>query len=244
MALPTPTGKLNTETGTVEPNNTGMWSDLSGTTWNSWSSWVNEPADPMIWLTNVLDLQETIDFCLQISTVANGTVSYSVYVSDTGAFAGEETTTNIASGATGVAGFTGRYVIIAANVARTNGINTLYGVDVRASNNSINIRLNNIDTSTLAGTSSERTLVLPRAVSKIVNMEITPHELASAYTLDLYVSSTQTSKQVVPKIVSKSISTPKIALVGLDNQPRNATVDVLITALPEQYMDGNDLKTR
>lgn len=244
MALPTATGTLNLETGAIDPNNTGLWSDLSGTTWADWSSWVNEPANPLVWLTNMLDLQEELDFCLQISTVANGTVSYDVYVSSTGAFAGEETTTNIASGATGVASFTGRYVIIAVNVARTNGVNTLYGVDVRANNNSINIRLNNVDTSTLTGTSSERTLALPRTVSKIVNMEITPHELATAYTLDLYVSSTQTSKQVVPKIVSKSISTPKIALVGLDNQPRDATVDILITALPEQYMDGNDLKTR
>ena len=109
---------------------------------------------------------------------------------------------------------------------------------------SVNILLSDIDTSTLSGTTAARTLVLPRTVSSIIDMIVTPKKLTSAYTLDLYVSSTQTSTQLVPQIVSKSATTPQIALFGLDNQARNGVVDVAIWALPEQYMDGNNLTTR
>jgi hypothetical protein len=75
-------------------------------------------------------------------------------------------------------------------------------------------------------------------------MEVTPHELSTAFTLDLYVSSTQTSKQLVPRIISKDISGPVIALYGLDNQPRDGVVDIKMSAFGEQYMMGNNLLNR
>jgi hypothetical protein len=244
MSLATVTGRLDANEGIVLPNNTGTWADLSGTTWDSWNTWINKPANPLVWLTNVIDLGSSINFNLKITTVANGEVSYTVYTSDTGAFAGEESATDISHTATGVPGFKAQYCMVAVRVTKTMGLNTLTDVQVTANDSRINVLLSAVDTSTLSGSTSARTLVLPRTVSKIIDMIITPHELASAYTLDLYVSSTQTSKQLVPKIVSKSISTPQISLTGLDNQPRNGVVDISIWALPEMYMDGNNLTTR
>jgi len=242
MALPTVNGTLNPLSQTIEPNNSATWADLS--TWESWSSWTAEPVDPLIWITDMLDLGETQDFTLTITTVANGEVSYKIYTSTTGAFAGEETETVVASGATGVTGFNGRYVLIAVYVARTQGVNNISDVQLRATGFQVQIKLNDIDTSTLAGTSSARTLVLPRTVSRITNMTITPKELASAYAVDLYVSSTPNSTQLIPKIVNKSIASPQIALTGIDNQPRDGVVDIDITALPEMYMSGNNLLIR
>ena len=244
MTLPIPTGTLDPQTNQIVPNNTGTWDDLSGLSWAEWNTWVTKPANPLVWLTDVLDLGQILDFNLKITTEANGIVSYVIYVSDTGEFGGEETVTTVNSGDTNVPGFSGQFVCVAVNVAQTLGINTLDYVELKANDARVNILLKDVDTSGLTGTTSSRTLELPRNVSKIFDIIITPHELASAYNLDLYVSSTATSKQVVPRIVSKDSTEPKIALVGLDNQPRDAVVDISIWALPEQTMDGNNLTTR
>lgn len=244
MALPAINGQLDSELNQVFPSNTGTWSDLSGTTWADWNQWITKPSNPMTWIADILDLGAVKTVNLKITTDANGLVAYDVYTSSTGAFAGEEVLTTIAQGATGVASFTCRYIAVVVKVTQTQGLNTLNSVELRANDSRINILLKDINTSSLSGTITGRVLALPRAVSSIIDMTVTPHELASPYTLDLYVSSTQTSTQVVPKIVSKSAATPTIALVGLDNQPRDAVVDVAIWALPEQYMDGNNLTTR
>lgn len=244
MALPTPTGYLDVDLNQVLPNNTGTWANLSGTTWAQWTAWTRTPVSTLTWLAEPIDLGEVKTVNLKITTVANGSVSYDVYASTTGAFAGEETVTNIVQDQTGIPAFTARYIIVAVNVARTQGINTLDSVEVRANDSRVNILLKDIDTSTLSGTTAARTLELPRSVSEIIDMIVTPKKLASAYTLDLYVSSTQTSTQLVPQIVSKTAASPQIALYGLDNQARDGVVDVAIWALPEQYMDGNNLTTR
>ena len=244
MALPSVTGYLDPDLNQVLPNNSGTWANLSGTTWADWSSWTRTPVTTLTWLADTIDLGEVKTVTLKITTVANGSVSYDVYASSTGAFAGEETVTNIVQDQSGIPAFTARYIVVAVNVARTQGVNTLDSVEIKANDSRVNILLNNIDTSTLSGSTAARTLVLPRTVSSIIDIIVTPQKLASAYTLDLYVSSTQTSTQLVPQIVSKTAATPQIALLGLDNQARNGVVDVAIWALPEQYMDGNNLTTR
>jgi len=243
MSLPNNTGYLDQNLNQVFPNNTGTWADLSGTTWASWKTWTQKPVTILQWLSDPLIFPELTTFNLKITTVANGNVSYDVYTSTTGAFTGEETITTVNQGDTNIPSFTAIMAFVLIKVTRTQGINTLDSVEIKANDSRVNILLKDIDTSTLSGTTAARTLALPRAVSGVIDMIITPKKLASAYTLDLYVSSTQTSTQLVPQIVSKS-STPQIALYGLDNQPRDGVVDVAIWALPEQYMDGNNLTTR
>ena len=244
MALPAINGLLDAELNQVFPSNTGTWNDLSGTTWANWNQWITKPSNPMTWLADIIDLGAVKTVNLKITTDANGLVAYDVYTSSTGAFAGEEALTTIAQGATGVASFTCQYIAVVVKVTQTQGLNTLNAVELKANDSRVNILLKDISTSTLTGTSSARQLVLPRTVSGIVDMIITPHQTSSPYTLDLYVSSTQTSTQLVPKIVSKSAAAPTVALTGLDNQPRDGVIDVAIWALPEQYMDGNNLTTR
>jgi len=243
MALPQVNGQLDTELNIVVPNDTGEWADLTDS-WDDWTTWNFKPETTLLWLTDLLDLGETKTVNLKITCQANGIVEYDIYSSTTGAFDGEETVTSITSQQEDIPAITAQFIIVAVKVTQTRGLNTLEYVEIRANDARINILLNDVDLSTLAGTTSARTLVLPRKVSSIIAITVTPKELASPYTLDLYVSSTQTSTQLVPKIVSKTRTGPQIALTGLDNQPRDGHVDVSIWALPEMYMQGNDILTR
>jgi hypothetical protein len=241
MALPANTGYLDIDQGIVFPNSTGAWSDY--TSWSTWTSWTGTPADPLIWVSDVVDLGQVRSFCLKIVTEAQGQVSYDVYISATGAFAGEETLTSIASGATGVPSFTARWFAVAVKVAATSGVNILNGFEITTTEQTISFDYNGVDTSTLTGTSSARTLTLKRTVSQVIDLQITP-QAVTAYNLDVYVTNTPTSTTVIPRIISKGTSTVSFALVGVDNQPRDALVDIKVTATPEQYMSGNNLLVR
>lgn len=242
MALPAINSSLDPNLNLIVPNDTGTWSELS--TWDDWTTWNFKPVSTLLWLTDMLDLGETKTVNLKITAGANGTVEYDIYSSTTGAFNGEETLTSITANQEDIPAITAQFIVVAVKVTQTRGLNTLEYVEIKANDAKINILLKDVDLSTLSGTSSSRTLVLPRKVSAIVDIIITPKQLDTPYTLDLYVSSTQTSTQLVPKIISKTRSGPQIGLTGLDNQPRDGTVDVSIWALPEMFMQGNDILTR
>lgn len=231
-------GTLDEVNNIIVPNNTATWDDL--TTWDAWTSWVSEPANPMVWLTDVLDLGVDGTFNLEIVTDADGTVEYSVFTSSDGTFSGEETQTDISSGDASVNSFSGQYVIVAVKVAAESGVNIIRGISLKANNRTIALKFNDVDTSTLSGTNTARVLSSDRAISGIINMQITPKAVDS-YAVDLYVSNTPTSTTVIPKIVDKANLT--FALVGIDNQPRDAVVDIVVEALPLQYMDGNNLRS-
>lgn len=231
-------GTLDEVNNIVVPNNDSTWDDY--TSWDAWTSWIGSPADPLVWLTDVIDLGVEGTFNLEIETDADGTVSYSVFTSSEGTFSGEETQTDIASGDTSVSSFSGRYVIVAVYVTADSSINIIRGISLKANNRTIALKFNDVDTSTLAGTNTARVLSSDRAISGIVNMQITP-KAVDAYDVDMYVSNTPTSTTVIPKIVDKSALT--FALVGIDNQPRDAVVDIVVEALPLQYMDGNNLRS-
>lgn len=231
-------GTLDEVNNIVVPNNDSTWDDY--TSWDAWTSWIGSPADPLVWLTDVIDLGVEGTFNLEIETDADGTVSYSVFTSSEGTFSGEETQTDIASGDTSVSSFSGRYVIVAVYVTADSSINIIRGISLKANNRTIALKFNDIDTSTLSGTNTARVLSSDRAISGIVNMQITP-KAVDAYDVDMYVSNTPTSTTVIPKIIDKSALT--FALVGIDNQPRDAVVDIVVEALPLQYMDGNNLRS-
>jgi hypothetical protein len=182
---------------------------------------------------------------LQIFTTANGTVSYEVYASATGAFEGEETKTQITANSTNISAFSGKYFWIQVICEQTTGINFIERISVKIDSSRIQMVVSDVDTSTLSGSNTARNIssVLPRTLSYIYNIQITP-KTVTAYNMDVYVTATPQSTHVVPKVISKSASAPTIALVGMDNQPRDATVDLLIQGLPEQYMSGSNLLVR
>jgi hypothetical protein len=239
MTMPNSTGYLDPDSGYVLPADSGTWTTAA--TWNAFTSWAMSPST-LVWAVEPVDLGSVKTFNLKIQTEAVGLVSYNIYTSTTGAFAGEETITSIAQGATGVAAFTGRFVWIEVTVTRTAGVNVLYSIDFSITEQANKFSLNDVDTSTLSGTSAARTLTLPKTVSSVTNIQITPKTVAN-YTLLTYVTDYPTCNTVLPRVLSKT--TPyQIALVGLDNVPRDAIVDLLVEYLPEGYMSGNNLLVR
>jgi hypothetical protein len=239
MALPTPNGILTTDRTQVIPENQGSWSDLSGTTWANLSSWTFAPAEELIWNTSGIDLGSERYFNLNIQTQANGSISYEVHTSSTGKFEGEETTTVITEEQQNVPAFFGRFVIVSVYVQYSGTLNTLQSVEFTASNSKFTITLSNIDTSTLSGTVNARELDLGRPVSHIWNIDITaqPQE----HQLDVYVTDYPTATVLIPVVVDTDPTEPKIKLVGLDNVPRDGTIDVEVTVMGSQSMFNGNL---
>lgn len=239
MTIPSTNGIFDGNLNYVICDNEGTWDDL--TTWDSFVQWPMSPL-PLIWAVEPIDLGTIKTFNLRIIANANGNVSYRVFTSDTGLFEGEETITTIANDATSVPAFSGKVVWIEVTVTNETGVPLLYGIEYAVSESPNALRLNDVDTSTLSGTSAERTLTFSKTIGGVTNIQITP-KTVTAYAVDLYVSNTPTSTTVIPRVISKT-SPVKIALVGIDNQPRDAVVDIVVEYLPEGYMSNNNLLLR
>jgi hypothetical protein len=240
MTMPTPNGIFDSALGYVIPPDSGGWDDAAS--WDNFRQWAQQPANPLIWALDPLDLGEIKTFNLKLITSAQGLVEYKIYVSNTGQFEGEETVTTIAQGAANVPAFTGQFVWIEVFVYRTGATNVLYGIEYEISEKPNKFSINNVNTSSLAGTSAARTLTLPKPVSAITNIQITPRQV-SDYNLDVYVTDYPVCNTVLPRVITKT-EPYQIALIGLDNKPRDAVVDLLVEYLPEGYMQGNNLLVR
>lgn len=240
MSLPTQTGTINPFTLSIEPVANSTWSDL-GSTWDA-SPNFNPTVTELVWISDPVTLDASKTVNLVIETQAQGTVEYEVYTSNTAAFAGEETVTTVAQDATGVSAFSGQYIYVVATVTNTSALPILESMNISTTVDvTTKLSLNDIDTSTLAGTVDARTVDFGRTVSGVQNMQITVKE-SPDFTLESYVTDYPTSNTLLPRVVDKT--TPSIALVGLDNVPRDAVVDIVAEVLPEQYMSGNNLLVR
>jgi hypothetical protein len=243
IGIPITTGYLDTTTNEIVPIDTGTWFDISGLTWEDFTSWNNNPGDVMWWVSNPIQFNVVQDFNLKILIEANGIVDYYVYTSTTGAFNGEEVQTVVLNGDQNVSGFNGKVVIVAVKVTKTTGINKISGITITASNKPISEVQSNVSTSTLAGSITARQLTTARSYSIISDIDVAVQE-TTAYALDLYVSNYATSKTLIPRVVSKSRTAPTIALMGIDGSNKDGIVDITISGLPEQYMSGNNLFVR
>jgi hypothetical protein len=237
MALPSTQGVLNPLLNIIEPEPAGSWTAL--TSWGSAANW-NPSATTIEWPAQILDLPRG-SCAIEIVTEAAGDVEYEIWVSPSGAFDGDEVITTIEQGDEDIPAFEGVSAIIVIKVTNTNGLPQIFDMRARATNQSRVIRINSLNTSTLAGTVNARTLDLGFTISGITNIQITPKSVTN-YTLAVYSTDYPTSNVVIPVVVDKTV--PSIRLVGLDNVPRDGVIDVVAEALPEQYMSGNNLLLR
>lgn len=246
MAIPLQKGYYNPTTQKIYPASTSTWSGLSGKTWDNWTQWQYSSDTEIVWYT----VQETWgaiakDFTLNITTVSNASITYYVYTSMSGDFQGEETERIINPGDTAVPSFNGRWLWVVVKAEQINDLAEISEITVTPiMSDPVELTYNSLNTSTLDGTVNARVLPVVETLSQVVDMKITPHQTDTPYNLDVYVTNTPTSTYLIPKIISKNPSAPTFALVGVDNHPRDGVVDITIKALPEQYRDGNDLKTR
>jgi len=245
MALLTVNGGLETladGTQRVVASNTGAWTDL--TTWDSWNSYTFSP-NTLNWLTEPLDLGRIDYFTLQITADCVGAVTYTVYVSSTGAFAGEETSTVINDGDTDIAGFYGQFVIIGITVESEGLTPAINAFDFVASGERLTVTLNDVSSGSLAGTDAARTLSIPLTLSVITNIQITPHlsesYLASEYVADGYF---ETGEPVVGAIVNKSRDNPQIVLKTFSGANSAGIFDAVVYGLPRQDRLGQNVILR
>jgi len=240
MSLPAHSGIFEITTNQVLPEDQAEWADW--TSWDDLGAWITAPTTTIVWNTDRIDLGRSTYFNLGITTRAEGIVSYKVYTSNTGAFDGEETETVISNTATDVAAFNGRYVIVSVTVTNTGGIQKLQSIEVIPNTNVFTVSRSGVDSSTLAGTSSSRTISLGRTVSHIWSISIQPHPVS--YNQDVYVTDYLAANTLIPTVISRTRSGPEFKLVGLDNVPRNAVIDYEIIVMGEQYMSNGNLITR
>lgn len=227
-------GILDEATNSVKASSAGnTWGNLDS--WNNWKTY-NAQIAQIRWTAPLIDLGSVQYFTLDIQAVTDGTVSYHIHVSETGLFTGEESYYVIEDGDYDVASFYGQYAYVTAFVDSRE----LISLVIKTNTSTVEYVLNDVNTSTLAGTAAERTIVLPRSVSRITDIYISA-QAATTYPVNLYVSDTATSKFLIPVIISKSNTAPKFALYGVDNDPRDGIVDIRITALPRMIMYGGRL---
>jgi hypothetical protein len=176
MSLPLSTTIIDQSTGYALPRNTGTWADV--TSWTSWQSWNNQRANSMIVVGTVTDRGSVGYFNLKTSADVTGNIAYSVYTSNTGAFAGEETVSNITPNSGNIAAFYGRYYSVVANVTDPSGAIELRSLNVTSLNSRFDIQFNDVNTGTLSAgpnNSGSRVLPLPRSISAVLNMQVTAH---------------------------------------------------------------------
>jgi hypothetical protein len=229
-------GQLDPTTDSIKPLSQGRWSDLRLTKWSNWNSYViNE--QQIIWTSQLLDLQSVTRFTMNVSATYTGTLDeYRIHVSETGLFQGEETETRCLEGNYNIPAFYGRYAYV--TVYLTGGV--LQGLQITGSQDYKEVKVADVDTSTLPGTASSRTLTLPNPVSGVKEMIITC-KTSTAYAVNLYVSDTATSQVLIPMVIDKSALT--FRLTGIDNEPRNGIIDATVVAFPRQAMINGQILT-
>lgn len=246
-------GILDPVSGTIKAQGQGRWGSLLGTTWSTFNNYVNTFL-PIRWTSPKIDTGEVAYFNIAINSEFDGTVFYRIYVSNTGDFTGEETEYIIQDGDSNIAAFYGRFIYV---TAECTGVE-LSRMSITTDKEVVEYTYRDLDTSTLDGSSSQRTLNLDNPISLITEMVITPRA-ATPYAVDLYVSSSATSVLLTPIVISKAaggnylvndyiaqdyfVSSfgASFALYGIDNQPRDGIVDISLKGLPRQAMTGGNL---
>jgi hypothetical protein len=246
-------GYIDPETNSVRALGRSKWSDL--TTWNAFTSYATS-YEQIRWTSEQIDIGSVKDFTIKVETDYDGELFFIIHTSETGLFAGEEKQYIIQNGDYDIQSFYGRFVYVTAVVSGTE----LRSMRITTSSEQTQFRYSSIDTSTLSGTSSERIFSLDNPLSAVKEVIITP--LApTAYAVDTYVTDYATSRVLIPVVISKGYSTgyfvadyivddyfgggPQItfALYGIDNVPRDGTVDISLRGLPKQAMIGGNILT-
>lgn len=239
MTLPTNLGELEIISQVVVPLNTGTWSDLSGTTWNDFGKWIMKPTD-LKWALPIVDLGRKTYFNLKIECQAEGDATFVVYTSEISDFNGEETITTIDPEDTDIPAFYGQYYCIGVEIpAGVGQLNVINSIQITVTTETFSISRSGVDTTTLSGSASSRTIALDRNVSHIWSLDI--KATGSNHTLEWYVTDHPTSNTLIPVVNAKTRTGPTFKLIGLDNVARNGTIDYEIVAMPEQRRDGNNL---
>lgn len=226
--------------GRVFNKGTGQWSNY--TSWDTWNSWVASPSEYLYHL-----LEAPTDFG-QVKTVniltdirARGLVHYYIHYT-TGSDFTTSSVLHITPGQTNIPSITARqiYMEVAIQLDAPRGHQYFDGINYRISDASeqvTTIAFSGIDSSTLPGTSADRTYTPSIDVGTIKSVKITPRT-APSYDVDMYVYHSSTSTRVFPQVISTGQDV-HLTFTGVDGRPRDCTFDIELSINPEWYMDAN-----
>ena len=231
-------------------NITAIQNSATGVRWDTYKTWAGTPAPYLIYSTPIIDVGSVGYFNLEIDGDITGNVKYEVRVSSNGTFDGSETLTNVLPNTDNIPAFYGRYAVVTANIGYQGVIQTINSLSARNYATPYSLYLNSVSSTTLSGSTSSRQLSLDRAVSQIVNLQMTPHYYSggSGYATSGYFTSGYIDETIItgafPQIIDKTGGAANIVLLDNEGNAIDGTVDVLATVLPEQYMDGINLRQR
>ena len=230
---------------------TAIQNSATGVRWDTYKIWAGTPSPYLIYSTPIIDVGRVGYFNLEIDADIIGNVKYEVRSSTTGVFDGTETLTNVYPATDNIPAFYGRYAVVTANVAYQGALQTITALSARNYTTPFTIYLNTVDTSGLLGSSTARQLSLGRTVSQVVNLQLTPHLTTSfngyvglGYADAGYFTPETGITGGFPQIIDKLNGTANIAVVDNNGSYVDSYVDILVSALPEQYMDGINLRQR
>ena len=243
----------NANTALANATVTSIRNSSSGITWASYTNWANNPARYFLWNSPIIDNGSNKTFNCLVTTEATGTVSYQIRSSVDGNFNGTETLRTVTSGNVNIPAHQGQFVVVTANVASTTELASLTSMDVTITNEPIMLILDSLDTSTLPQLRPySRQLNLGRNTSYIINIQATVKNNEEARYVDFsYVNTSYMQNDLViysggtpPTLTIRDKSNGTANIVISDTGYTDGVFDLLVYALPEQYVDGNNIKQR
>lgn len=234
--------------GLIQPTDNTTWADLGDSLFGTWASWTSYHPEPNTISITVDEDYGSIDFRTPlIDYQIEGTATVELKISDTGSFAGEETTISVTD--TSVGYTSGRYYRW--NITVETDSATLVPVISEPRTNftleSFDEVIENVDTSTLAEDSIGNK-VLETDIGLVTAIVATAQQEGTTYSSGLlqdrmyaipddYVFQ---ENAIIVNIVDKN--TPSIRCFDLNGESIDAVIDVLIRGLPKIIIGLNGVE--
>lgn len=224
----------------------GQWSNYSS--WSTFDSWTKDPDSTLaISILDTIDLGsvQTVNLLADIS--CRGSAHYYVYYQDSSndfVDSGPSySVLHITNAQTNIPSIRARYIRIkvALDLVPGQGFQYLdnFTFRVSESNKKGQTRTySTINSSTLAGSSSDRTFVPTDLSGSIKNAQVTSRGATASYNVDMYVAHSTTSAYTYPEVISTATDAVHLTFIGIDGRNRDSYFDITLETTPEWYMDS------
>jgi hypothetical protein len=197
----------HTEGTKLVANDTDTWADK--TTWDSWTRWNQNPADPISYEHPVIDVGGVLPFTVLVDIVTNGTATIEESHSSDGI--------SYSSWAAVGTLITARYTKIRAEVTSA-GVSIINLINIKLAAESITEEINDLDTSSLAGAYSLGTGDIRLPISK-------PYQVISQVQVTLQNVGAGWSWELIDKDTTVG---PRIKIYNASNALADASIDAFI----------------
>ena len=214
------------------------WTDY--TDWSTWLNWTQDSADLIVQVDD--DLDTVAVRVPQLNLVAQGTQTITLKVSNTGAFAGEETTIAFTYDGSAVSIPAGRYYRWSVTVSELND-QTPVIEQIESSYSTVYTTQEfiSVDTSTLDGTVDARTV--PTTVGTVYSAVITTTKNTAYVDRAYSVPDTFSVSTIAPVAGIVSKSPLQIYLQDHYGVPVDGIVDITVTGAAKVYHTVDGVKS-